>query len=475
MMNQKSILVSGILYSACSKYAGMVISLVISAILARFISPEDFGVFAIASVFLVFFAVLYDSGFSVAVIQQKDLSTAEIVSIFSFTVYISFGIACLFFLIAPLIADFYKNRELVVICRILSVNLLFASLNTIPNSLLLKEKRFKFIAVRTVLVQFVLGIVSSIAAITGLRIYALLINPVGSAIMLFAINYATYPIVFKFRMNLGHIKKVFPYSAFQFLFNFINYFSRNLDNLLIGKFMGTGSLGYYEKSYRLMMMPLQMITHVITPVIHPVFSDYSNDKKRLYVNYLKIVQFLVGVGFPLSVLLFFTAKELILIVFGRAWEPSIPVFRILSISVGVQVIMSSSGSIYQAAGNTKHLFISGFLCAMMTVTGISIGVFGFKTLYATAGFISGAMLINFVMTYSIMIKITLKQSLRPFLRELVRPSLCAIVSGIGLLLGDTYFEGNLFISLSLKTMIVGVVLAGMNFKSLVTYIKTRGK
>jgi PST family polysaccharide transporter len=309
--------------------------------------------------------------------------------------------------------------------------------------------------------------------IAGLRLYALLINPVGSAVMLFGINYLTYPIGFKFKINLSAIKKIFSYSAFQFLFSFVTYFSRNLDNLLIGKFMGPRPLGYYEKSYKLMMMPLQMITYVISPVIHPVFSDYSNDKKRIYSNYLKIVQILAGIGFPLSVLLFFTAKELILIVFGRAWEPSVSVFKILSISVGIQMVMSSAGSIYQAAGNTKHLFISGLLCAMMSVIGISVGVFEFKTLRATASFITGAVIINFAITYFLMIKITLRQSLNLFLKELVRPLFCAICSAIGFLLFDTYFEGNLVSSLGLKIMIASVIFIGVNIKSLAAYIKLK--
>jgi PST family polysaccharide transporter len=473
-MSQKSILLTGILYSACSKYAGMAISLVISAILARFITPEDFGILAIANIFLVFFAILYDSGFSVAIIQRKDLSVDEIASIFSLSVYISFGVAGFFFFIAPLISAFYKSQELIVVCRILSVNLLFASLNTIPNSLFLREKRFKFIAVRTVLVQFILGIVSSIAAINRLGLYALLINPVGSAIILFVINYLTYPICFKFKINFDAAKKIFSYSAFQFLFNFINYFSRNLDNLLIGKFIGVGPLGYYEKSYKLMLMPLQMIAHVISPVIHPVFSDYSNDKKRIYLNYLKIIKILAGIGFPLSVLLFFTAKELILIIFGITWESSVPVFKILSISVGVQVIMSSSGSIYQAVGNTRHLFITGLFGTLMTIIGISIGVFRFKTLYATAGFITVAMFINFGIGYFAMIKITLNQSLYLFLKELIKPLFCAICSGIGLLLYDTFFKGNLFVSLCVKVIIAGIVFLGINFNNFIPYIKSKG-
>ena len=115
------------------------------------------------------------------------------------------------------------------------------------------------------------------------------------------------------------------------------------------------SLGYYEKSYRLMMLPLQNITHVISPVMHPVFSNFQDDPLKLALSYEKVIRILAFIGFPLSVLLWFCAKEITLILFGDQWLPSVPVFQILSLSVGIQIILSTSGSIYQAANdnNTK--------------------------------------------------------------------------------------------------------------------------
>jgi PST family polysaccharide transporter len=474
-MKMKSVLVSGVFYTAVGKYIGVFISLIVSAILARFISPDDFGIFAIANVFLVFFSIIYDSGFSVAIVQQKDLSEEEISDIFSISVYISIIIASIFFLLSQLISDFYKNEYLVGICRILSINLLFSSLNTIPNSLFLKYKQFKFIAIRTISIQIILGIVSSISAVMGFGLYALLINPVFGAIILFLTNYIKYPIKFRINPNINTLKKIFSYSAFQFLFNFINYFSRNLDNLLIGKFMGVRSLGYYEKSYKLMLMPIQMITNVITPVMHPVFSDYSNDKNKLYQNYLKIIRILAGIGLPTSAFLFFSARELILLIFGSAWEPSVPVFRILAVSAGIQIILSSSGSIFQASGDTKNLFISGFLCAVTIISGMSVGVFVFKTMEATASFVSIAMIINFILGYFILIRITMKQSLRPFLLALVRPFLCTVCCVIGLFLYDKYFRGTLISSFFLKAVITGLIFVGINFRYLTNLVKARRK
>ena len=131
--------------------------------------------------------------------------------------------------------------------------------------------------------------------------------------------------------------------------------------------MGMSDLGYYEKSYRLMMLPLQNIAQVITPVMHPIFSDFQNDKGKLLSSYEHIVRFLAFIGLPLSALLFFTAEEVTIIIFGNQWMPSVPVFRILSLSVGIQIILSSSGSIFQAAGDTRSLFVCGVFSSVLNI------------------------------------------------------------------------------------------------------------
>ena len=182
----------------------------------------------------------------------------------------------------------------------LSVNLFFASANIVPNALLFKAKEFRFIAWRSLGVQIAGGSIAIAAALNRAGLYALIINPILSSILLFIISYRKYPQHLKKTWGLNSIRKIFSFSAYQFLFNMINYFSRNLDKLLIGKYMGMSPLGYYEKSYRLMMLPLQNITHVITPVMHPVFSDYQNDLNRLAVSYEKIIRLLAFIGLPLS-------------------------------------------------------------------------------------------------------------------------------------------------------------------------------
>ncbi|MEL7588103.1 MAG: lipopolysaccharide biosynthesis protein [Prolixibacteraceae bacterium] len=429
MSSTKNEIISGITYSAISKYLGIAISLIVTGILARLISPADFGVVAIATVLIIFFGMLSDLGIAPAIIQKKDLNKNELTDIFSFTMWTALITSVCFFLFSWVIADYYDAPILVPICQLLSVNLFFSALNIVPNALLLKNKEFRFIAFRSLIVQFIGGAISVIAALYGAGLYALLINPIFSSIIIFTINFKKHPLKLKRTFGLASMRKIYQFSSYQFFFNIINYFSRNLDKLLIGKYLNLSALGYYEKSYRLMMLPLQNITHVITPVMHPVFSEFQNDLKHLSWSYLRIVRLLAFIGFSLSTFLWFTARELIVLIFGTQWDASVPVFQILSLTVGIQIILSTSGSIFQAANDTKSLFISGLLSAILSITGMMIGIFIFKSLEAVAWSISFSFLINFIQCYVLMYKFTLKLSMLPFWRQFISPvTLCLILT-----------------------------------------------
>lgn len=457
-MALKKILISGVLYTAMSKYAGVVISLIITAILSRLLSPADFGTVAIATVIITFFGIFSDLGIAPAIIQNKELDKKDLSNLFAFTVWLAIGISLLFFLSSGVIANYYNSPALSVICRILSLSLFFNTVNIVPNALLYKDKAFKFLAQRSIIVQTVAGAIAILAALYGAGIYALLINPVLSAVIIFVITFRRYPQQFFFTTGFDSLKKIFSFSAYQFLFNLINYFSRNLDKLLIGKYMGLNPLGYYEKSYRLMMLPLQNITHVITPVMHPVFSDFQNDLGKLESSYLKVVRLLAFIGSPLSVFLFFTSRELMLLIFGMQWEASVPVFRILSLTVGVQIILSTSGSIFQSAGDTRSLFISGLFSATLNVTGILIGIFIFKTLEAVAWGILITFSINFVQCYMQMYYVTFKRKMNQFIKVLVSPFILSILLFVFLSLFSTFISfNNLILSLIIKSVLAFVV------------------
>lgn len=325
-----------------------------------------------------------------------------------------------------------RERTLRNVLRILALNLFFAAANIVPNALILKEKRFRFAAMRSLTVQIAGGTAAIAAAYAGAGIYALTINPVFSSLMLLAINYRQNPLPLRLRPGRKALGKVFSFSAYQFSFQLINYFSRNLDKLLMGRYMSLSQLGYYDKSYRLMMLPLQNIAYVISPVMHPIFSEMQHDLKQLGASYLKVVRLLAFIGLPLSAVLFFTAQELVLIIFGDQWEPSVPVFRILALSVGIQIVMSTSGSIFQAANATRMLFLCGVFSAALNVAAICTGIFAFGTTEAVAWCICASFAVNFVQCYHALFCLTLRTGWRPFWQNFLSPLLLTALVGLPL-------------------------------------------
>lgn len=459
--NIKQQLFSGIFYTAIAKYIGIVVSLVVAGVLARLLSPDDFGIVAIATVIISFFGIFTDMGVSPAVIQDKTLTSDDLANIYSFTFWTGIAVALLFFAASWPISVYYGSPILRTLCQLLSINLFFASVNIVPGALFYKNKEFKFIAIRSFVIQIAGGTGAVIAALSGAGLYALLINPILSSILIFAISYYRYPQQLRATLGLRSLSKIFSYSAYQFLFNVICYFSRNLDKLLIGKHMGMSALGYYEKSYRLMMLPLQNITQVITPVMHPVFSDFQDDKEKLATSYERVVRFLAFIGLPLSVLLFFTAKEITLIIFGDQWLASIPIFQILALSVGIQIILSSSGSIFQAAGDTRSLFICGLFSSILNVTGILFGIFYFRTLTAIATCIVISFTINFAQCFWQMYRVTFRRNLWPFTRQLISPLIVSGLIAMSLTPIQYALDGiNIFMTIIAKGTISFIIFGG---------------
>ena len=454
----KSQIKSGLFYSALAKYSGIIISLMVSAVLSRLLTPRDFGIVAIAMVFIVFISLLSDLGFAPAIIQNKSLTTDDTNNIFSFTIWVALLGSIIFFFCSGLIANFYQSPPLVIICKILSVNVFFSTCNIVPNALLMKDKNFKYIAVRTLTIQIIAGVISIVAAFNGAGFYSLLINPLLTSFVMLIIDYNKAEVNFKFKFELSSVKKILSFSSYQLLFNVVNYFTRNADTLLIGRYLGINPLGYYDKSYRLMMLPVANITNVLTPIIHPIFSDMQDDKKRMYRANQKIVRLFAYIGFPFSVLLFFLSKEIILIVFGHQWVKAIPVFRILSLSTCLQIIGSSSGSFFQSLNAARYLFICGIVNAFIVVSSLLFGLFYLKSIEGVALSFAIASLLGFYSTFYFLITKSFHESLLSFFKTLLSPfafALClfACLWSAGFLIGAL----NIYITAVIKVLIALIV------------------
>jgi len=390
-MTLKEETIKGVKWSGLSRGSQQTLQLAISVILARLLMPEDFGVLAMAVVFTGLIAIFNDFGIGAATIQMQDLSDDDLSSIFWFNLFIGL-IATLFtVVISPLIAAFYDKDILIPILSILGLGFLLSSFSVIQRSILIKKMDFKKIAMVEIITTVISGTAAIYLAYMGYGVWSLVWQGIIAAVITGLIYWIISQWKPKFKFQFGTVKSIMKFSINMLGFNIVNYFSRNADYLLIGKFLGAESLGYYTLAYKLMLYPLQNISSIISRVLFPAFSAIQGDDVRLRSAYLKATKLIAFVTFPVMFGLFALADELILTVYSAKWEPAIILFKIFCFVGMIQSIGSTVGQIYLAKGKTDWMFRWGLFASILIVCAIALGLYwgvkGVAISYAVGAFI----------------------------------------------------------------------------------------
>ena len=440
-----------------SKYSNVIIQLIINSILARLLTPDDFGIVAIVTIFINFFTMLSDMGIGPAIIQNKDLNKKEISDIYIFTFFVAGIFSVLFGIFSYPLSIFYNNKVYIGIGYILSICIFFNILNIVPNAILLKNKEFKSLGIRTVCINCIAGTITIYLSFIGFKYYALVINSVVISVLTYIFNVYMTKVKMHKDFNIKTLKKIMSFSTYQLGFNFVNYFSRNLDNLLIGKLLGQSALGYYDKAYKLMLYPIQNFTSIITPVLHPILSDYQDSKEKIYSSYVKIIKVLSLGGVFLSVFCYIASKEIILIMFGGNWIRSINSFTILSLSIWLQVVNSISGSIFQSTGEVKRLFKVGILNTFMTVIAVIAGIL-FKEIEYVAVCVLISFILSVIVSFYYIFFLTFNKNLKEicliFYKDIIVYIITFFVAGS--IFKYIYIE-NIFLSAALKFVLIIII------------------
>lgn len=374
-----------------------------------------------------------EAGLGPAIINLDSLTAVDRDGLFGLTLSIGLVLAVLFAALAPVFLMFYQLPRVDEVVPYIAVSLLFFAASIVPNALLLREQAFFRIA-NAGLAAELLSTLATIALAQFIDpLHALAAKGAVSAATLFAVAW-----YFAGRTELGRpmpgrkfsaIKPLLGFSGYQFGFNFINYFSRNLDNILVGKYMGAGMLGVYDKSYQLMKYPLMLLTFAMTPAIQPVIRQHAGDRKKVEEIHRDFTFKLSLVGAAAGLAMYVLADWVVLLALGNQWSDVIPIIRILAIAIPVQVVLSTSGSFFQAMNRADLLFLSGALSAMVMVSSIVVGVIA-RDIELLCWCLVAAFHINFVQAYYYMYK---KVFFAPLHHHLIRmlPAVAVIAGMVG--------------------------------------------
>ncbi len=440
---------NGFVFTAIRVYSNFLLQIILNIILSRLLTPKDYGIVAIMQVFVLFFSMLIEAGMGPSIIQNKKLSNLDNRVLFNYSAIFAILLAVVFGFFGIVLSIFYSNKIYINLTWLFSISILFNGLNIVPTALLNKTKNFKAVSFSIVFGNVCGGIAGVICAVLGGGVYALIYSAIISSVCSLLWNVFFSKIRFTTSFDTAPIKSIWVFSKNQFMFNLINYFSRNSDNILIGKFFGSSSLAEYNKAYQLLMMPNTLFLGIVNPVLQPVLSEYQDDIAYIRITYLKIIHILALFGVPLSIFLSLSAKEIIFFMFGTQWGSSVQPFAILALTVWIQMTLSSSGAIYQARNQSKLLLINGSVNGGVLVVSIIIGIL-LGNINFVAYSLSIGFLFNFLICFYMLNRYTIFCKFKRFIWEFISPFILGVIVFVCLVAVNRIPISGIFLPLLIK-------------------------
>lgn len=383
--------VSATKWSAISHFGRQGLGFVVAAILARLLPPDAYGLLGMAIVVTGFIEIFKDLGTSSALIQRKELSNDFISSIFWVNVLFGLLSTSIVIAIAPWVGLFYCEPQVVPVLRVLSLSFIISGLSIAQQALLKRQMAFDRLA-RIELASSAVGGMTGIGmAILGMGVWSLVGQALSESIVTTLLLWITSYWRPQRKFNWLHMRSVASYSLNLSGFNIFNYFVRNADNMLIGRYLGASALGYYSLAYRLILYPIQSVSWVLGRVLFPAFSQMQDDDTRFRRTYLRVCASISVITFPMMLGLLVVAEPFVAAVFGPRWMPVATLLMILAPVGMIQSVGTTVGHIYMAKGRTDWMFRWGLTTGILAITafiiGLRWGVVGVAVAYAALSFL----------------------------------------------------------------------------------------
>lgn len=308
------------------------LSFLVLIVLARILTPSDFGLMAMLVLFVAVGNLLVDSGFGQAIIQRQKSSLADESTIFYFTLTMGALIAIIMCLAAPHIARFYSHPVLENMTYWMALNLFLNAFGTIHTTLLTKELNFKTISLAGVVATVVSGGVAIIMAMHGWGVWSLVGQILASTIVLVSMLWLLHSWRPMWVFSFESLRSYFRFGGFVLWTGILSTIHTNLYALIVGKLHSVQDVGFFSQARRLQLLPVNIMTTVVARVAFPVFSGISDDKARLARGIRKALISVMFINVPLMLGILVLAEDLVMVLFGMKWLPSVPVLQVLAIA-----------------------------------------------------------------------------------------------------------------------------------------------
>lgn len=451
----------GVAYDGVSRLAIQLITLASTVVLARLLTPTDYGVVALAGAVTGFAAIFADMGLAAAVVQARRLDDAMLATVFWLNAAACFVVAILIAASSWLFARLFDQPQVLGLMLVASLTMLF-SINVVNFALMRRSLRFDIEGAASV-ISTVVGVgVTVAAAFAGLGAYSLVLGPLSSAMTSLVYSFWRVRWWPSARPTKAAARDIWRYSRGLTGFQIVNYWARNLDRVVIGRFVGVEALGFYNRSYNLMMLPMNQGVTVLGRVFFPVLSRLADQPERIRRAWLKLVRAAVLIGLPMGVGITLVSDPLVRTLLGERWVPMIPLLQLMSASIPFLVVGVNISPAYQALGRTGIQFRNGLITSAITVAFMLVG-----SVWGVYGVVL-ASLIRCPITLSInahpvlgMLSLRWREVLLPLWRTVV----CTAVMAAAVLLSQVWTDG----APAWVVLAVGITVGGLSY-GIVVYL-----
>ena len=408
-------------------------------LLARLLTPADFGIIGMVTVFISFVEMFKDAGLSMATIQKSEINKEQISTLAWINLIITGAFGLILFAGAPIISWFYEKPELSWITMALAFSFVLGGFTIQHRALLRRYLRFDSLALVTILSTVGGVAITVVLALWGWNYWALVVGSIAITAFEVLLTFFFCPWIPGKMVKGSGVGNMLKFGLHLTGSSFANYFSRNADNILIGKFIGANELGLYSKAYQIFMLPIQNIRNPINQVAIPALSSLQKDPDR-YRNYFhKITDILATISFPVAIYLYFEAGFIVNLMLGNQWMGAVPVFKLLAVGGLIQAVASQRGLVMMTMGESKRYLNWSIFYAIMAVSsfaiGIPFGIEGVAGAYAIAEYLVFIPSLFYCYRNSPVNPIT-------FVKKLLAPLLVGLISGLGLEMVKNFRPGD---------------------------------
>jgi len=423
-MKLRTKVLSGLRWIAVTRFSTQLISWASTIVVMRLLSPDDYGLMAMAVIFISFCQMINELGLGAAIVQKKELTEIQLKQVFGLVLLLNGFLFVLLLMGSPLIAKYFNEPKLTKVVPVLALQFLFIAFSVIPNASLTRNMNFRSISIVGIISALSSSFITFSLAWFGFSYWALVFGSLaGVMIRTIGLNIAN-PFIKCPSLNFSGFRDMAKFGVYVSLQRILWYVYSHADVFIVGKILGTTLLGYYSVAMNIASLPMQKVGGIINQVGLPAYSKLQNDRELAAKYALKISRIIAFVAFPVFFGISSVAPEMVLLLIGEKWAPAIFPIQLLSLIIPLRTLNISFGPAVNGLGRPDINMRNTAVACIVIPLSFIIGVKWELTGVSIAWLVSYSLWFLFMLTQSLPV---IGLSMRSFFRAFQGPFFIAAV------------------------------------------------